>query len=179
MPVMVSITCKCNIETILYVNQPLHCIWRRWIHADLPIPIYCHKTKGWIDFFVDNCQVQPISLSNRLPIVDTGTAEWIHSHTYLNIPNYIHIDYLTKIAHISIEVIIPMSGAGLKSLFVGNPFYILKAFLEKLVCFRFDPIGDVVICRAAVRGVVLETSVMRWIMRRRDHYSISESCLTS
>src|SRR5664280_3868083 len=90
--------------------------------------------KSWIDFFVDNCQVQPITLSNRLPIVDTGTAEWIHSHTYLSIPNYIHIDYVTKIAHISIEVIIPMRGAGAKCFFERNPFYIRKTFFKKLVC---------------------------------------------
>jgi hypothetical protein len=49
---------------------------------------------------------------------------------------------------------------GVKSLLDRNPFHTQKDILEKLVCLRFDPIGDGLFRRPAVWRVILETTIM-------------------
>ena len=72
----------------------------------------------------------------------------------------------------------PMGRAGAKSLLVRYPQNPLKARREKLVRLCLNPSGDAALRRTAVGRVVFKASVMRWIVRRRDHDAVGESGLT-
>src|ERR1700733_1488079 len=102
---MVGIAGKGKIEAILHPYQSLHRINRGRIHPYLTIPIHRHETKGWIDCFVDDGEIQPVSFRYRLPIVDAGATEGIHAQTYLRAANDIHIDHIGEISDVSIQVV--------------------------------------------------------------------------
>ena len=71
----------------------------------------------------------------------------------------------------------PVRRGGAKSFLDRNPFHAPKAVFEKLVCLRFDPIGDGALRRPAVWRIVLEAAVMGRIVRGRDDDAVGESCL--
>ena len=71
----------------------------------------------------------------------------------------------------------PVRRGGAKGFLDRHPFHTPKAVLKKLVCLRFDPIGDGALRRPAAWGVVLEATIMGRIVRGRDHDAVGESCL--
>ena len=137
------------------------------------------KSEGRIDGLVDDGEVQPVALGNRPPVVDPGAAERIHPQADLRAANGVHVDHIAEIANVGIEVVVPVRRGGAKRLLERNPLHTPQAVLEKLVCLRFDPIGDDVFRRPAVWGVVLEAAVMGRIVRGRDYDAVGESCLAS
>ena len=81
------------------------------VHANLTIPIHRHETEGGINGLVDDREVQPIALSNRLPVVDTSTTQWIDPQADLSLANGLHIQHISQLIDVGIEVIIAM-GSG-------------------------------------------------------------------
>ena len=77
-PVMVGVAGEGKIESVLHPDQPLHGVRGGGVHANLAVPIHGHKTKGGVNLFVDDGQVQTVSLGDAPPIMDAGAAQGIH-----------------------------------------------------------------------------------------------------
>src|SRR5665648_47428 len=142
MPVMVRITRESEVVLIFQADQALHRIGRGGVHADLAVPIHRHETKGGIDGFIDDREVQPIAFGNRLPIVDPGPAEWINPQADPGIANNSHIHHKRELIDVSIEIIVAMCCGCPQGFLERDSLYTFKPTLQKLVCFRFDPVGD-------------------------------------
>lgn len=122
-PVVVGITGEGQIKAVLHADQSLHRIGRGGVHADLPIPIHRHEPKGRIDGLVDHREVQPVALSNRLPVVDPGATERIHPQAELRAANGIHVDYMGEIRNVRIEIVVPVRRRGAQRFLERHPFH--------------------------------------------------------
>ena len=78
----------------------------------------------------------------------------------LGAANSIHVDHIGEVSDVRIEIVVPMRRGGVKGLFESDPLQTQKVILEKLVCLRLDPGGDIGFRRSAVRGIVFESAVM-------------------
>ena len=107
--------------------------------------------------------------------MNPGAAERIDAKADLRVTNGVHVDHIAEIANVGVKVVVPVGCGGTKSLFQGGPLHLLQSALQILVGLRFDPAGDRGICRAAVRRIVFEASVMGWVVGRRDQYAIGQS----
>ena len=128
---MVRVACKSNVEAILQADQPLHRVRRRWVHANPAVPINRHKTEGRIDGLVDDGEVQTVALGNRPPVVDPGAAERIYAQADLRTANGVHVDHTAEIAHVGIEVVVPVRRGGAKRPFERNPSDTSKADFQE------------------------------------------------
>ena len=142
MTVVVRITGEGKVKAILHRDQTLHRVDRGWVHPNLAIPIHGHETKCRIDHLVDNREVEPVSLRNRPPVVDSGAAQGINTDAELRAANGVHVNHVREISDISIEVVVPVRRRSLKSLVDRNSFHALQLGLEKFICFLFNPIRD-------------------------------------
>jgi len=124
-----------------------------------------------------NREVQPISLGNRPPVVDSCAAKGVHTHAEFSAANGVHVDHACEISNVSIEVVVPVGRGGAKSSFEGNPLHALEGGFEKIVCFLFNPFRDDALRRSAAWRVVLEATVMGRIVRRSNDNTVSESSL--
>ena len=112
MPVMVGIACEGDLELILQADQALHRIRRGGVHADLTVPIHRHETEGGINGLVDDREVQPVAIGNRLPVMDTGAAEWIDPQADLRLANCVHIHHMSQLIDVGIEIIVAVGRGG-------------------------------------------------------------------
>src|ERR1700733_11354612 len=103
---------------------------------------------------VDDREVQPIAFGNRSPVMNACATQRIHPQFELRFTNGVHVDYIAKVADVGRQVIVPVGGAGAKSLLVGYPKYPSKACRQKLVRSGLNPSGDAAVGRAAVGRVV-------------------------
>jgi len=117
-------------------------------------------------------QIEAVVLSNGSPIMDTGTAERIHPQADLRTANGLHVDHISKIRNVIMEIVEPVRRASVKRLFERNPFYIPKVSFEIFVSFRFDPIRDISSSRPAIRRVIFKSPVMGRISRTRNPVSV-------
>src|ERR1035437_1762880 len=108
MPVMICIAGCGNVKLVFYIDQFLHGIWRRWIHAYLAIPVNGHKPEGWVNLFVDNGKIQFVMFSDRLPVMYPCASERINTYFDVGIPDNIHINHFSKIIYIRVKKIISM-----------------------------------------------------------------------
>ncbi len=110
--------------------------------------------------------------------MDPGTAERIDAHADLRAANGVHIDHIGEVSDVGAEIVVPVRRGGVKGLFESDPLQTQKVILEKLVCLRLDPGGDIRFRRSAVRGIVFESAVMWRIVGGRDHDPVGKSRLS-
>jgi hypothetical protein len=83
-------------------------------------------------------------------------------------PNRFLIYYGRQLLNVAIEIIVTMGGRGVQSFFKRTPFNSFKPFLQKLVRFCFDPIGNTAVRWAIMWLVIFKAAVIGRLMRRRD-----------
>ncbi len=173
-PVVVGVAGEGEVEAILQLDQSLHRIRRRRVHADLAVPIDRHEPEGRVDGLVDDGEVQPVAIGDRPPVVDTGAAEGIDAEVDPCAADGVHVDHIGQIGNVGIEVVMPMGRGGEQRLLGRDPLHALQATFEKRVRPGFDPVGDGAFRRPAARRVVLEAAVVGRIVRRGDHDAVGE-----
>jgi len=67
-----------DIEPVAHPDQARHGKGRGAIHPDLPIPVSGHETEGRIDRVIHHARLDPVTLDNRLPVVNGGAAQRIN-----------------------------------------------------------------------------------------------------
>ena len=97
-----------DVETILDVEQALHRVRRRRVHADLSVPVEGHEAKGRIDRVAHHSQVDPVVLGDARPVVHAGAAERVDADSHLGIADDFEVDDVAEIADAGAEAGVAM-----------------------------------------------------------------------
>ncbi len=73
--VVVGIGGKRNVEFVFQSDEPLHGVRRGGIHANFAVPIHGHESKGGIDGFVHDRQIETVALGDQRPIINARATE--------------------------------------------------------------------------------------------------------
>jgi hypothetical protein len=63
--IVVRIARERDVESLLQIDQPLHRVRRRGIHADTAIPIQRHEPERLVDLIADHREVELITIRDR------------------------------------------------------------------------------------------------------------------
>jgi len=146
MTVMIRVAGESDVEFILQTNQTLHRIGRRGIHADLAVPIHRHETESGINGLVGDRKVQPIAISNRLPVVDTSPTEGIDTQADLRLAYCVHIDYMSQLVNVGVEIIVAVCCRCMQS------------FLERYPLHAFQPLSRNILAFASIHLVTVPSA---------------------
>lgn len=127
-----------------------------------------HKAEGLIDGIVHQRQIQLVVLRHALPVGDAGTAKRIHAQFQAGTLDSRHVDHLNQAFDIRLHQVFGVQVAavpGLVQRLALNAFQLLR---QQFVGALFDHRRQVGVGRAAVRRVVLDAAVFRWVMGRRN-----------
>ena len=113
------------------------------------------------------------------PVVHRGAAQGVHPQLEFRAPDGIHVDDVPQVADIGAQKVVPVRGGRAKSLLERSPRHPSKTGPEESVCLLPDPISDLRFRRAAVRRVVLETTVVRRVVRGGYDYAVGQPRLPS
>src|SRR5262245_19199656 len=90
-PIRIVLTCKRDIEEILQAHYPGHCVYRRWLHPNLSVPVYGHESEGRIDGMIDHLEVEGVTIPDCVPISNAGAAQRIDTDPHLAFPDSLHV----------------------------------------------------------------------------------------
>ena len=177
--VVIRVAGESHVETLFQTDQTLHRMARRWVHANLTIPVDGHETESRIDLFVDHFQIQTIVLGNRRPIAHPCSAQRIHAQTQFGVTNGVEVDHVDQVGDVGVEVIMAVRGAGLERLLVADALHARQFVRQQLVGLGFDPLGDVGIGRAAVGWVVFVAAALWRVVRWRNNHAVRQASSTA
>ena len=174
MPIVIGIAGEGDVEAVPQADQPLHRIGRRRVHPDAAVPIHRHEPERLIHHVAHDRQIEMIAVRDGSPIVDAGPAERVHAQAQPRALDRLHIDDISQIADVRVEIVVPVRRGGAQRLLVWDAFHTFEAALHQLIRPGFDPAGDAAIGRSPSGGVVLEAAVVRRIVRRRDDNAVGQ-----
>ena len=114
-------------------------------------------------------------LADRRPVAHTGTAQRVNAQAQVGAAQGVHVDHVSQIGNIGVQVIMAVGGGGFQGLLVAHALDPAQLVGQQLVGLGLDPFGDIGIGRATIGRVVLETAAFWRIVRRRNHYSIRQA----
>src|SRR5690606_21346199 len=164
-----------NVELVFQVDQARHRVWRRTVHADLPVVIHRHEGEGRIDPAVDDGQVQAVHVGNRLPVGDARSTHRVHADVQPCPGDGLHVHHRAEVAHIGQHVVIFVRGARPERTLPGDALHGAQPVAQNLVGAVLDGARGGRIRRAAARRVVLEAAVARRVVRRGDYYAVGQA----
>src|SRR5215813_9471245 len=178
-PIGIGIAGEGYVKSLLEADHARHRVYRRRVHADLAVPIHCHKPESRIDVVVHDFQIDSVTVANRIPISHAGTTQRIHADVNLALPDCLEVDHRGKIAYIGIEI--------LMGVYVGSASSALKRYSQHSpqvvgnegVGLPFYPIGDVSVRRSAMGRIIFEAAESRRVMGRCDDDAVREAALAT
>ena len=168
MTVVVRVASEGDVVAIFQTDQALHRVSRRWIHADLAVPVHGHEAEGRVHVLADDREVNSVALSDWCPIMHTGAAERIDAQTDAGGPDYIKVDHRNEITHVSFAEVVLVHACGAKRLRGWDTPYVFETTCEQHIGAILDPSGDGRIGRATIWRIVFEATVAGRIVRWRD-----------
>ena len=160
--VSIRVVRQCDIKLIAGIQQVGHGRGAGAVHTDTTIVIRWHKCKGRVEGFVYHRQVQAFILSQRLPDWQGRAAHRIGAQLQCAVANSIQIDHLFKLRDVFSNVIVFCCSGD--SGWQLNGFHLSAIRSQIFIGAGFNPTGHVTIGRAAIRRVVLNTAVFRWVV---------------
>ena len=133
-----------------------------------------HKRESRIDLGIDDGNVQLVDRVDRLPVVDGRAAQRVDSELEPGAANGVHVDNTAQIADIGRDKVLLMRRICLEGGSKAHAPHASIAIAQKLVGPVLDPRGHIGVGRPAVCRVVLEPSVLGWVVRRGDDDTIGE-----
>ena len=106
--------------------------------------------------------------------MNARATEWVDGQSNARAANRLHVDDVAQIAHVRVEIVVPVRRSGAQCPRVRHAIDVVEAGLHQVVGLRFDPIGDIRISGPAVGCVVLEPSIVWWIVRRSNHDAVGQ-----
>ena len=173
--IVVGVAGDGDVELVLEGDQSLHGVGRRRVHPDLAIPVHRHEAERLVYDVAHDRQIEMIALGNGRPVVDAGPAERVDAQVNTRAADRVHIDDVPEIAHVGVEIVVPVRRAGAQRLLVWDALHALETVLHQRIGSGLDPARDVGVGGPAVRRVVLEPAVVRRIVRGRDHDTVGQS----
>ena len=98
MAVGVRVVAEGEVEAILEGDQLGHRMRRRAIHADPAVPVERHEAEGGVHLVVDDLDVEPVSLRDRVPERDARPAQRIDADAQPGAADGVHVDHRDEIA---------------------------------------------------------------------------------
>src|SRR5581483_8431774 len=148
------------------------------IHSNLAVMIETHERKGRIDRGIYDGDIQSVDGVDWFPVAEGGSAQRVNSQSETRIPDQVHVDDVFQILDIGQHKILLAGGRRLDCLFVWNSFYAAIRGSQQIIRPILNPARDLGIGRAAIRRVVLEATVFRRIVGRRDDNTVRQTSLS-
>ena len=159
-------------EAVLQPDQPGHGEGARAVHADLAVVVERHEGKGRIDAGIDDLDVEPVALGDRLPVGDGGAAERIDADFQSGAADRRHVDHLFEVGDVGRDEVLGDEMRRRQRGRVVQSLHRAVAVGHQRVGALFDPAGDVGVGRAAIGRVVLDAAVARRVVRGRDDNAV-------
>src|SRR5215813_6913781 len=178
-PIGIGIAGEGYVKSLLEADHARHRVYRRRVHADLAVPIHCHKPESRIDVVVHDLQIESVAVANRIPISHAGTTQRIHADVNLALADCLEVDHRGKIAYIGIEILMGMYVGSASSAFKRYSRHSAQVVGNESVGLPFYPFGDVSVRRSAVGWIVFEAAKSRRVMRRCDDDAVREAAFAT
>ena len=156
------------------VDQALHGVRGRRVHADLAVVVDGHEAPGRVDLRTHHADVQAVLLVDERPVVHGSAAERIDAQTHAGVADHVEVDDVLQVVHVVLAEVEALDVLGLDGLLVGHTLDGLEV-AEQLVGASGDGIGGLGRSRAAGDGVVLEATVGGRVVGRRDDDAVGEA----
>jgi hypothetical protein len=128
-----------------------------------------------VDVAVDDFDVQPVTVGNRVPVLDAGSTQRVDADANACTGNGVHVDNRAKRVNVRAAQVLFAADRGLLgSLRRQQPAYVGEAGRQDLVRPLLDDRRDVGIRRPARGRVVLEATILGRIVGRRDHDAVGQ-----
>ena len=168
MPVGVCVVAGRDLELVALFDQRSHCVRRRAIHADLPIPVESHEPPCRVDVGVHDGQVQAVALPDDPPVRNARPAERVSADAHPGSCDGCQVDGGGEVGHIGVEEVIGVGGSRGAGSGDRNPVNPAQPTGKKGVGPVLDHRGHIGAGRTAVGWVVLEPAI-RWRIVRRSN----------
>jgi len=173
--IAVRVVSKCDVKAILQSDQIRHGVRRRAVHSNPAVPIHRHETEGRIHGVVDDLHVHAVPFLDRLPIRHARPAERIDTDLQPGVSNGVDVHDGREIVDVSSEIVVAMGRRGGTCSLIRNPRDAREIVRQEPIRFLLDHSRGSGLRPPAVRRVVLESSVFRWIVRRGDHDTVRKT----
>ena len=134
-----------------------------------------HEREGRIDLRVDHRDIQPVGRIDRLPVMHGSAAQRVDRQLEAGGANGVHVDDVAQIVDIGTEQIFLMGRACAYGGGEAHPPDARIAVAQQFVGTGRNPLRDVHVGRAAIGRIVLEPTVLWWVVRRRDDDAVGEA----
>ena len=178
-PVRIRVVGEGHLVPIFEADEPRHRVRAGAVHANLAVVVHGHERKRWIKLRIYDVNVQSIDRINRLPVRPSGAAEWIDAQLQISRANRLHIDDVVQILDIRQHEVLLVCRSSLEGRRGRHTLHTGIRGPQQLIGAVFDPTRNVCIRRPAVGRIVLETSILRWIVRRGDNNAIGQVFLAT
>ena len=172
-PVRIRVVAEGEVEAIPQLDQARHGRGRRAVHADAPVVIEGHEGEPRVDARVDDAQVQPVAVRDRLPVGDVGPAEGVDADHQARVADRLQVHHRRKVGHVAADVVVALGRS--QGLLERNPPHRFRCAVEQLVGARLDRAGGLAAGRSSVRRVVLDAPVFGRVVGGGDHQAVGEA----
>ena len=156
------------------ITKRRHRIGRGAIHTDLSIPVQGHEGPCGVNLGVHNGQLQAVALGNCAPVVHRCSAQRIGANAHAGLANRINIDDLVKLINVVGQVVKAMDAGVIQQIRTQHAINAAPTLFENFVRALSDPRGRIGVRGAAVRGVVLESTVTRRVVAGGDDDTVGQ-----
>ncbi len=170
--VVVRVIAKGDVELVFKGNQARHGERAGAVHPDLAVFIQGHEGEGWVDLVVHHLDVQTIGLGDDVPVGDAGAAQRIDTDLDARVLDGIHVQHVLQIIHIGGDIVVLDHERALERLGKRHPFHASQTRFQNGVGTVLHPLGDLPFGRATMGRVVLEATIFRRVVGRRDHHAV-------
>ena len=139
MPVVIGVAGEGDVEAVLDVEQALHRVRRRRVHADPAVPVGGHEAEGLVDLLADDGEVEPVVLGDARPVVHAGAAERVDAHLHLGIADRGEVDDVAEVGDVGAEVVVPVRRRRAQRLRRADALHARHRLLEQAVRRRLAP----------------------------------------
>src|SRR5450631_3508479 len=79
MAIRIRIVCEGDLILVFQFNEACHGVGAGTIHSDLSVVVDRHERKSWIDYGIDDLDVQSVNRVDRLPVWARRASQRIDS----------------------------------------------------------------------------------------------------
>jgi hypothetical protein len=164
--VTIGVVARDDVVLVLVGDDGCHDRRARRIHADLLVPVECHKRPGRVDQRVHDGEVEAVDLFDELPVVHARAAQRVGADVQVGRLDGVEVDDVRQVGDVRSAVVVGFDRGRL------GAFHVDAAVRDDLVGAVRDPAGGVAVGRPAVRRVVLESAVAGRVVARGDHDAV-------
>src|SRR6266478_2170371 len=136
--------------------------------------IHCHERESRIDVRIHDGDIEFVNGVDRLPIANGRATERVDTELESCAANRLHVHDVSQVIDVRRNEVMLMCCPRVNCRGEWDALYVRVSRAQQRVCALLNPIRHVAICRSAVRWVVLESAVLRRVMRRGDDDAVSE-----